>query len=135
MSDGTFEVTVKTLTGEAVKYSGEVGSCLEEAVSRYGEEVVFTNFVIGAKTAARNKVYSATHAVAPKEYAAKLEKGEEVKVPTQADIDVMMADWVPTVVGTRETSPDTEEKLLAKLMRMPEEKQLEFIRKLQASKG
>lgn len=130
--DGSFEVEVKSLTGEIVAFSSEVGSSIAEAVERYGEETVFTNFVIGAKTAARNKVYSATHPMPPKKYEAKIAAGEEVDVPDQAAIDAMMADWKPTPVGTREPGASSEEKLLQKVLAMSEEKRLDFLRKLQS---
>lgn len=49
------EVKVKHKeSGETLNVSYDFGATLQEAIDRYGEDVVFENFIVRAKTALRN---------------------------------------------------------------------------------
>jgi hypothetical protein len=89
-NDGKFEVKVKhQLTKEEIKFDADVGDSIAAATERFGEEVVYINYAIGAKTAARNKLYALVH-----------DKDEDKILTAEAAL-AAMADWKPTKAAER----------------------------------
>lgn len=56
-SPGYAEFTIKHQDGQSYTMGYDFGNDVEDAVSRYGADTVFSLFVVGAKTQARNKAY------------------------------------------------------------------------------
>lgn len=104
-------------TGEKVEMTVTLPDTLEEAVNELGEEVVLSNFLVGAGKQAQNKLYSLLNA-------SKLsaEKAEEE-----------MANWKPFEAGRKTGGgrASAEDVVARKFAAMSNEERQAFLQKLQ----
>lgn len=111
------------VTNEEIEVRYDFGSDLQDAIAKFGDEVVFSNFCVGAKTALRNKLYSLTHD------ADKPENCVTAEAAVQA-----LADWKPGVAGSR-SAADPLEKLAAKFASATQEEKLAKLEQIKALLG
>jgi len=85
------KVKVNRTDGVSVEMAYDFGDNLDDALQRYGADVVFSQFVIGAKTAFRNKISALLNA----------QDKDELFKNSAEDVENAMSDWVPQVAGVR----------------------------------
>jgi hypothetical protein len=102
----TFKVSCK-VTGKELSHSvycapdeGTVEERLQAAIAEFGADAVLYNYTIGAKTSARNRLYS---------YKNGLDEDQEL---TEEMIVAHMADWKPSVGQRGGPRKSAKEKLL-----------------------
>ena len=111
------EVTAtKKDTDREVKAIVDLGDNCQDAINKFGEEVVFTNFVSQAKIRAQAIMRDM------------LTEGK-----TDAEISDFMASWKPGT--TRERSFDPTAALLNKFEKLTPEEQQEYLAKLMEKAG
>jgi len=101
---------VKHADESTVVCTYDVGSNLQDALQKWGEDVVFYNFVIGAKTSKRNKLFSLTHGKEPK-------SAEEALLALE--------DWVPSVGQVK--GKDKADKAMELFNSMTDEERQAFL--------
>jgi hypothetical protein len=123
-NSGDVRVTVKHQeTEEKITATYSFGNSLAEIVERFGEEIVYSNALVGMKTAFRNKLYSLTHNT----------EGEPAAKDGEAAI-ALLDGWKPGVAGERKAKDPTM-ALAAVLAGMPEEQRAAEIKRLREAIG
>jgi hypothetical protein len=103
-------------TKEEVTQSHAFPDTVQECVDKYGEKVVLGNFLVGAGTALRNRLFGLTH--------------NKNRVSREAAIEATK-DWAPGVASER-VAKDPMAAYLASLAGMSEEDRIASITQLQA---
>ena len=117
-SAGEAEVKCKSSAGEPMTKTVQLGDNLQDAISKFGEAVVFSNWVIGAKTQCRNKLYSLTH-------------GE--KAVSAKEALALCENWVPGIQATKGPAKDEVEVVAAKIAAMDPEAKKAYIDRIKAA--
>ena len=120
MAEKLIEIKVKhQVTKEEVVTSVDLKENLQEAVNAFGEDVVMSNFIVGAKTAARNSLYSKTHGA------------DETKIMSAEDAVAELASWQPGLAAAR-TARDPLAESKKKFATMSPEEQANYLAELRA---
>jgi len=106
VSAGLTKVTVSHTSGEKVSKMFDFGATLAAAVQLFGEEAVFTNYIVGAKTSLRNRMSALVHGKTP------------LTIPMALEA---VKDWKVRVVGTREGKDPTAVAIAAFTKGTPEQ--------------
>ncbi len=115
---GVVEVQVKHHeTNEQVKASYDFGSDLDAAIADVGPEAVMYNYVVGAKTALRNRLYALTHGK------------EGTDIMSAEDALESVKGWKPSV-GSERASKDPTTTALGAFDKMNSEQRAAFIAEL-----
>ena len=108
---------------EKLAYLLEFPDTLEECIAAYTEETVYSLFVIGASTQARNMARAFS-----------VSGDDEKPGPTADEVLAKLAAWKPATAGMR-TTKDPLAESVAKFKTMSHEEQAAYIRSLQEAAG
>ena len=102
-------------TKEEIVKSYDFPDTVEELKERFDDDVIISNFTVGAKKQMRDKLYSLTHGENPKSVEESLAE---------------MENWQPSVQGSR-TAKDPKASLIAAFAKMTDEERAALIAQLQ----
>lgn len=120
---GIHEAAVKHQgTKEKISKTFDFKATIAEAIEAFGEAAVYYNYIVGARTALRNKLYSLCHG-----------KDEEA-LPTAEGVMESVRDWVPSV-GSERATKDHQAVAMAAFGSMTSEQRTAFIAGLKTIKA
>ena len=121
MADGDGDVTIKVKheDGTPMEVPISLGDSLAEAIELCGEEVVYWNYVKGARAQARNTLSQASH-------------GTDKRTPqSPADAMAKLDNWVPRKPAER-TARDPVEEVVALFAKSDEAGKAALLERLKA---